>query len=90
MTSKLRKETCYCATLAFFDENDDVLETLFAARLDIFGTKFDCIPTCDCLESGFVDGLEPSFLKSTVPKRRLVVYRGDGIRLIYQSLIFLF
>ena len=66
MKSYLKREKLLLRHASIFDENDDVLETLFAARLEIFGTKFDCIPTCDVLASGFVDGLEHSSLKPTV------------------------
>ena len=66
MKSYLKREKLLLRHASIFDENDDALETLFAARLEIFGTKFDCIPARDCLESDFGDGLEHSSLKPTV------------------------
>ena len=42
----MKGDTCYSTSLAFFDEKVEVLGT-FAARLEIFETRVDCIPACD-------------------------------------------
>ena len=65
MASNMKREKCYSATLAFSTKMM-MFETLFATRLEIFGTKVDCIATFVCLRAApplaFFASFEPVFL----------------------------